>query len=222
MINDLKTEILIVGSRQQLSKISINSIFVGDSTVQPLHSVRNLGSWFDSNMSMSIYVAKTCSHAFAGLYKIRQIRKFLNPESTKIIVHALVTSHLDHCNSLFFGIPKYQISSAARLIFGIPKFDHISSALFRLHWFPVVYRVQFKLLLLVYKTVNDQAPQYIEELLLPHSISAYSLLCCDQGLLFVPKTNHKTFGAQAFAHSRPLLWNNLLLDIRSSPNWFLF
>ena len=62
MINDSKTEILIVGSRQQLSKISIHSIFVGDSTVQPLHSVRNLGSWFDSNMSMSIHVAKTCSH----------------------------------------------------------------------------------------------------------------------------------------------------------------
>ena len=82
-----------------------------------------------------------------------EIRKFLNPESTETIIHALVNSHLDCCKSPHFGIPKYQterlqkvFNAAARLIFGIPKFDHISSALCHLHWLPVVYRVQFKLL----------------------------------------------------------------------------
>ena len=157
---------------------------------------------------MSIRVIKTCRKAFSGLHKIRQIRKFLNPESTKTIVHALVTSHLDYCNSLLFGIPKYQtdrlqevLNAAARLILGIPKFDHVSSALCHLHWLPVVYRFQFKLLLLVYKAVNNQAPPYIKEILLRHSISAYRLRSFDQGLLFVPKTNHKTFGDRAFTQS---------------------
>ena len=144
---------------------------------------------------MSIHVAKTCNKAFSGLYKIRQIRIFLNPESTKTIVHALVSSHLDllQLSSLWY-IPKYQtdrlqkvLNAAARLIFGIPKFDHISSAFFHLLWLPVVYRVQFKLLLLVYKAVNNHAPQYLKELLLPHSISAYRLRSCDQGLLFCPE-----------------------------------
>ena len=80
------------------------------------------------------------------------IRKFLNPESTKTLVHAFVTSHLNYCNSLLFGVPKYQIdrlqkvlNAAARLIFRIPKFDHISPALFHLHWLPVACRVHFKL-----------------------------------------------------------------------------
>ena len=123
---------------------------------------------------------------------------------------------MDYYNSLLFGIPKYQtdrfqkvLNAAARLIFGIPKFDHISSALFHLHWLPVVYRAQFKLLLLVYKAVNNQAPQYIKELLLPNSISAYRLRSCD----LVPKTDHKTFGGRAFAHSGPLLGNKLPLQI---------
>ena len=105
-------------------------------------------------MSMSIHIGKICSKAFCGLYKIRQLRKFLNPESTKTLVHAFVTSHLDYCNSLLFGVPKYQIdrlqkvlNAAARLIFRIPKFDHISPALFHLHWLPVAYRVHLKLLI---------------------------------------------------------------------------
>ena len=111
------------------------------SLSQPLDSVRNLGSWFESNMCMSIHIGKICNKAFHGLYKIRQIRKFLSPESTKTLVHAYVTSHLDYCNSLLFRVPKYQtdrlqkvFKAAARLIFRIPKFDHISSALSHLHW----------------------------------------------------------------------------------------
>ena len=53
------------------------------------------------------YIGKICSKAFHGLYKIRQIKKFLSPESTKTLIHAFATSHLDYCNSLLFGVPKY-------------------------------------------------------------------------------------------------------------------
>ena len=49
LINDSKTEFLVVGSRHQLSKIAIDSITVIDFTIHPVNSVRNLGSWFDSN-----------------------------------------------------------------------------------------------------------------------------------------------------------------------------
>ncbi|PFX29714.1 putative RNA-directed DNA polymerase from transposon X-element [Stylophora pistillata] len=229
LINDSKTEFLVVGSRHQLSKIAIDSITVGNSTIQPLNSVRNLGSWFDSNMSMSIHIGKICSKAFHGLYKIRQIRKFLSPESTKTLVHAFVTSHLDYCNSLLFGVPKYQterlqkvLNAAARLIFRIPKFHHISSALYNLHWLPVAYRVHFKLLLLIYKALNNQGPLYIKEYLQPHSVKGHQLRSCDQGLLKVPRTNFKTFGDRAFARSGPFLWNELPLEIRNSPSVTIF
>ena len=101
MFNDTKTEFLIIGTRQQLSKVTIDSIEVGDADIKPVQEVRNLGSWFDEHMSMNVHVGKVCSKAFRGLYNIRQIRKFLSIESTKTLVHAFVTSHLDYCNSLF-------------------------------------------------------------------------------------------------------------------------
>ena len=162
----------------------MDSITVGDSTIQPFDSVRNLGSWFDSNMSMSIHIGKIWSKAFHGLHKIRQLGNslVLSPEFAKTLVRAFVTSHLDYCNSLLFGVPKYQtdrlqkmLNAAARLILRTPKFDHISSALSHLHWFPVTYRFHFKLLLLVYKSLNNQGPQFIQEYLQPHSISGHHL-----------------------------------------------
>ena len=52
-----------------------------------------------------------------------------------------VSSHLDNCNALLFGLPKYQLdhlqkvqNAAARVIFQMPKFVHITPALMDLHW----------------------------------------------------------------------------------------
>ncbi|XP_068738659.1 uncharacterized protein [Montipora capricornis] len=67
MFNDTETELLIIGSKHQLSKVSIDSIKVGDSQIKPSEAVRNLGSWFDSHMNMNVQVGKICSKAFYRL-----------------------------------------------------------------------------------------------------------------------------------------------------------
>ena len=54
---------------------------------------------------------------------ISGIRKFLSLDTAKTLVHALVTSKVDHCNAVIYGLPKYKIerlqyvlNSAARLV----------------------------------------------------------------------------------------------------------
>ena len=223
MFNDTKTEFLIIGTRQQLSKVTIDSIEVGDADIKPVQEVRNLGSWFDEHMSMNVHVGKVCSKAFRGLYNIRQIRKFLSIESTKTLVHAFVTSHLDYCNSLLFGIPQYQLqrlqrvlNAAARVTCLIPRCAHITPVLMHLHWLPVKFRVDFKIALLVYKALHGMAPGYIMELLLEKPNCCYQLRSDDQGLLFIPKTRAKTLGDRAFVHAAPSIWNMLPYGIRNS------
>ena len=61
MLNDDKTEFLIIGTRQQLSKVSIQSIKVGQAEVSPVVSARNLGTWFDAHLDMGTHITKTCS-----------------------------------------------------------------------------------------------------------------------------------------------------------------
>ena len=67
MINDVKTEFLDIGIRQQLEKTSIESIIVGDTIIKPLESVRNVGSLFEAHMRMNVHIGKICNNAFRRL-----------------------------------------------------------------------------------------------------------------------------------------------------------
>ena len=69
----------------------------------------NLGSWFDSQLSMSTDISKLCRAAFFHLHNISRIRKFLSPEETKTLVDAFVTSRVDYYNSLLYGLPASQL-----------------------------------------------------------------------------------------------------------------
>ena len=76
-INDRKTELLIVGSCHQLSKVQLESVIVGDPEIKPISTVRGLGASFDKNLSVSIYVSKVYNKACRGLFSVREIRKYL-------------------------------------------------------------------------------------------------------------------------------------------------
>ena len=84
-----------------------------------------------------------------------------------MVVHAFVTFKLDYRNSLLYGLPKFLIAkqqsvqnSAARLVCMTRKFDHITPTLIDLHWLPIRHRIVFKILLLVYKSLNGKAPSH--------------------------------------------------------------
>ena len=111
-------------------------------------------SLMTTQMRMNVHIGKSGRRAFHGLHKIRQIRKFLNINTTKTLVHTFVSSHLDYCSPLLFGLPKYQLdhlqkvqNATARVILQLSKFDQITAAFVALHWL-IKFRVQFKLLLI--------------------------------------------------------------------------
>ena len=75
----------------------------------------NLGSWFDSNLSMTDHINKACNAAFYHLRNLRRIKKYLSRDSLITLVHAFITSRLDYCNGLLFGLPNVQIAKLQRV-----------------------------------------------------------------------------------------------------------
>jgi len=79
---------------------------------------------------------------------------------------------LDYWNSLLLGCPTNSLKSlqliqnaAARVLMITDRGDHISTVLVSLHWLIVKFRIEFKILLLTYKALNDQAPSYLKDLI---------------------------------------------------------
>ena len=58
-------------------------------------------------------------------------------------------------------------NAAARLLTGVRKYQHISPTLAKLHWLPICFRIDFKVLMLTYKALNVLGPRYLAERLLP-------------------------------------------------------
>ncbi len=223
-LNGDKTEFL------QFLPISIHTkcpvsdpiIRIGSDSVTLSDQAKNLGVIFDPELSMSAHITSVCKAANCQLYRISRIKKYLTPQALKIVIHALVASKIDYCNSLLVGLPETQtkrlqniMNSAARLISGVRKFEHITPTLKDLHWLPVNIRIIFKLLCLTYKALNGLAPPYLADLLKSY-IPTRSLRSAEKGLLCAPKSRTKTFGERSFICAAPLHYNALPLDIRQA------
>ena len=139
----------------------------------------------DNCFCMEQHVKKICSEANYHLRNISKIRKYLTQDSAQILIHAFISSKLDYCNSLLYGIPKYLVcrlqlvqNTAARTDTLTWKYDLITPIMFKLHWLPIHSHIIFKLLILVYKALNAKAPSYISSLL---SHRRYSWSLCSTG-----------------------------------------
>ena len=153
---------------------------------------------------------------------ISKIRNSLDIDSCKTLVNATVTSHLDYCNSLLIGntdkliqkLEKVQ-NMAARLIERCPKYDHISPVLHRLHWLPIPARIEYKILVYVFKALNNLAPDYISDL-----VNTYKprrrLRSDNLNTLEVMKSRTETYGDRRFDVTGPKLWNSLPLHLRQT------
>lgn len=112
-------------------------------------------------------------------------------------------------------------NSAARILTRTKKRAHITPALAPLHWLPVKYRIDFKILLLVFKALTGLAPPYISDLLNRYQPKC-ALRSSGDNLLCIPKVNYKRSGEASFYLYAPMLWNSLPTQIREAPNVTLF
>ena len=130
---------------------------IKSNTTSGSHSVRNLGAFFDANMTMSAHINNVCRNVTFHLRNISRIRKFIDQNTCHHAVRSLILSRLDYCNGLLSSIPKSQITRlqrlqnwAARLVFEVGRSHSPQPLLHSLHWLPIQKRIIFKLLLYMY------------------------------------------------------------------------
>ena len=171
-LNDEKTEVILFTSKHGLKSLSSITVIDGEQQQLQSSSVRDLGVIYDQHLSMSQHVHSLCRTGYYHLRNIGRIRRYLTLDATKTLVHALVTSRLDYCNSLRYGLPANHLAkmqrlqnACARVITRPGRRSHITPVLKELHWLPVHRRIQFKILSHTYRAIHHQSPVYLSDLL---------------------------------------------------------
>ena len=95
-LNPEKTEVIVFGSKAQRQKISSRfPVSILGSLLHPVDSVRNLGVWFDAELSFCEHVKRTCKACFLQMRDLCRIRQYLTQEVAVLAVNALDSSRLD-------------------------------------------------------------------------------------------------------------------------------
>ena len=125
--------------------------------------VKNVGVWFDQQMTKKKYVNSLVSHCYHLIKNIGRIRSILSSKHAEILVHAVIFSRLDKCNRLLMNASKSNLyklqkvqNAAARLVVRRRKRTLISDTLIKLHWLRVESTIVYKILLPVLKSLHEQ------------------------------------------------------------------
>ena len=181
-MNPDKTQVIWLGSKQQLAAVNITPLHLHDGTViTPSTSVKSLGVTFDSELTMAEHVNNVARSCFVHLRQLRFIRHSLTHESAKLLIHAFISSRVDYCNSVMYGATRQVarklqavMNATAQLVTGLGRFDHVTRVLRdELHWLPIKQRVDYKIALLVYKCLHGLGPSYLAE----YCTAAPTVLC---------------------------------------------
>ena len=221
-INDDKTEFLVISS-SHLSFHFDKQLTIGDATISQSSSCRNLGVMFDKHMKMDVQINNICRSTHFHLRNIGTIRHVLTESAAAQLIHSLVTSRFDYCNSLLYGLPDTQLDRlqriqniAFRIVCQVPKAVHITPYLEHQHWLPIKQRIVFKVLLLAYRAYSGMAPGYLCDLVCPKEPTRWSLRSDDKLELQNPVTRLKTYGNRCFEFAAAKEWNALPLRIKQS------
>jgi len=144
------------------------------------------------------------------------------------IATSIVYSKLDYCNSLYYKLPKSQLSrlqhiqnSLARscTVVKAPKSCHITAILRFLHCLRITECIEYKLLSLTYKVLTTTQPPYLHNLISiqrPRSTRSSSVVT----LAWPPASSTLKMADRSFWYASPCLCNKTISS--STSVWYQF
>ena len=138
----------------------------------PSTSAKNLSVIFDSSLNVQKHISQICRAWFYHIRGLCRTRKSLSLDLAKQIAVAVVSSKVNYCNSFFHNMPEKDIARLQRVqnclervVIKAPRFSCSVPILKRLHCLPVKFRIHFKICAITSRTLKDNQPAYVADLL---------------------------------------------------------
>ena len=172
-------------------------------------------------MSLTAHVNILRRNTHFQIKNLWRIRRYIDQETCHHAVRALVLSRLDYCNALFLQLSATDISrlqrlqnSAARVIFSVGRRVEAQPLLDSLHWLCIKKRIIFKILLYIFKSLHNLAPQYISDQLTRY-IPRRPLRSSKDTTRLQAHKSISVAGDRRFSIAGVKEWNSLPAEIRT-------
>ena len=110
-LNNDKTKMIVFSSPRKCSTVQYDIIFTDCAESLSLsQSVKSLGVILDKHMALEQHVSAILKGCYFHLKNIGYLSRYLNMDSRKMLVNALITSRLDYANAMLYGLPSKQIN----------------------------------------------------------------------------------------------------------------
>jgi hypothetical protein len=169
-LNVKKTEVILLGTKKACDRCQFSGIMVNGNLVEPSTTVRTLGVMLDQHLTMESHVNKIRRSAFANLRLIARSKKCLSRDTTILLAHSFILSHLNYCVSLLVGINQTLISklqliinSTMRMICGLRKHQSVDNAIEQHGWLSVDQIIQRRILSIVLQVLEYGEPEYLRQ-----------------------------------------------------------
>ena len=224
-LNISKTEVIWFTNGKGIHKIPNRPVRIVADNIIPSEIVKTLGVWLDRDLFMKTRINMILKGNFISLRQMKSIKDLLSVESLKTLASALVLSRIEYGNISLAELPKYQknrlqslINTAVRLITGTKKYDHINPVLRNLHWLKIDERIDYKVLLLVFKRLHNEGLAYLSKdfEMLSNIPGKQKLRSANSLKVVTSKSKLKIVEKKYFYVTGPTLWNNLPEKLRFS------
>ena len=210
-LNVAKTEIMIIGSRQRLSVQNENVVIrIDDQIIKQVEHTKSLGVTIDAQRTWCKHVEEICRKVSLAIGALKRVRPFIPKQTAIQIYNALIVPYFDYCSPVWDclkghlsdKLPKLQ-NRAARVITTLPFDTNSNHHLTTLNWERLPIRQKKRKALLIYKTMNGHAPDYLRRLSTQY-YSNYNLRN-SEGKLALPKSR-TNYLKRSFSYSGATLW----------------
>ena len=216
-MNPKKTDLMLIGSRQNLKKTRDFQLSVSNTTLIPSGSVRLLGVVLDPVLSWDAHVTQTVKKCNALLISLYRFRHHFTTYILKLLIETHVFPHILYCLSVWGGANKSQlyriqklINFAARVVTGTRRRERISPALKTLGWKRVEDLIAERDVVKVHKALyGEHGPSAVRDMFVRRSVvsTRHTRASC-AGRLDLTKCR-LTLTQKSFRYRAATAWNRL-------------
>lgn len=233
-LNTDKTNVMLIGTGAKLRNVNVNDFNVIDEQdLKRVTKAKCLGVLIDYKLRWHNQVNSVIQKLFLKIGLIRRLKPYLDISILNMLFKSLVQPIFDYCNVTWFGrfnddIQKLNVlhKRCARIILGVNYFTSSDLMFNILGWERLQTRNNYFKALMMYKSLNGLAPNYLANrfkcISTTHNVNTRQATAGQLALPPLSNGNDLECFKSSFMYSGVKLWNDIDPEIRNSVNVHIF